>query len=367
MKPEPFPRTLLGGDRLLRFEKSIQLRFCGTRQVMSTSPLNGGYREDLTGVFNFDETPKRGRECTMRAPTYREHMALIAQELGLDPARSAGLSTAAHMDCAALEKGETGGVRVTAIVTAGINRNGGRAGDPAPWDERGSGEECRQPGTVNLLLAVDAHLSEGAMAKAMITATEAKTAAIQELLARSFYSCGLATGTGTDGILVVANPQSPVYLTDAGQHSKLGEQIGRTVLRAIKRALYLETGLGREQQHDVFRRMARFGVTPEALESRFRRNGLPDQEVKRFRGQMREMAREDLLVAHTSLYAHLLDQLNWGMLSGKEVRMAGRTLLAAMGIRPGISVLEGDSWEALAEEYADGLYRLILDRMGQAW
>jgi len=72
------------------------------------------------------------------------------------------------------------------------------------------------------MLVIDADLPPGIMARALVTCTEAKTAAIQELMAGSNYSNGLATGSGTDQTIVIANPASELYFEGAGKHSKLG-------------------------------------------------------------------------------------------------------------------------------------------------
>ena len=70
---------------------------------------------------------------------------------------------------------------------------------------------------------------DGTLAKTAISCAEAKVAALQELMASSRYSGGLATGSGTDGIIVVCNPESENVLTDAGHHSELGECIGKSM------------------------------------------------------------------------------------------------------------------------------------------
>ncbi len=360
MKPEALPPFLFGKDTVLRNDKSIQIRFSEKRQVLSSSPLNGGYREDLSAVFNFDETPEKGHECRMRAATYEQHMRLVAQELGLEPNTSAGLSTAAHMKYAVTDSRSYNETTVTAIVTGGINKNGGRAGDPATWDERASNEEAAH-GTVNILLAVDAHLSQGAMTKAVITATEAKTAAIQELLAQSFYSDGLATGTGTDGIIVIANPQSSIFLTDAGHHSKLGELIGSTVLSAVKRALYLQTGLGYRQQHNVFARMKRFGVTEQSVTELFLKNAPSAEAVRAFRLRLRELVAQDSLVTCSSLYAHLLDQLRWEMLSEREAVEVGNHLLCLMQMKHSVAEPIKDVYTEMIVAYQSGLFELAVE------
>lgn len=71
------------------------------------------------------------------------------------------------------------------------------------WHERAGTYFEVMSGTINILLHIDADLAPGALVNALVTCTEAKTAAIQELLAPSRYSHGLATGSGTDGTIVV--------------------------------------------------------------------------------------------------------------------------------------------------------------------
>ena len=159
-------------------------------------------------------------EFRLRAPTYREHLDIIAgEDLGLDPETCTGFCTAASMENVSIQTMEQTYFTVTAIVTGGIEGNGARIGDPASYSE--------EPGTINIILHIDADLPHGTLAKAMVSCAEAKVAALQELLAASRYSRGLATGSGTDGIIVVCNPESEHTLTDAGHHSLLGESIGQ--------------------------------------------------------------------------------------------------------------------------------------------
>jgi hypothetical protein len=77
----------------------------------------------------------------------------------------------------------------------------------------------------------------------MITATEAKSAALQDLDVRSTYSSDLnqATGTGTDNIIVVEGTGQPIELS--GGHSKMGELIGSVVYEGVQRAVHLQNGL----------------------------------------------------------------------------------------------------------------------------
>lgn len=353
------------GDTAHKYKKSIVICFKGKRNVLSTGPNNGGFTTDLSAVFNNDANPGSGMEVKLRANTYREHMDILAKEdLGLDPSSCSGLMTVASMDNAAISTLSYDDFSVTSIATAGVRSNGGRIGDPASWHEKSesSFEDTTHPvkstrkhifkhnsddsspagdvtgnripvGTINILLYIDANLSKEAMASALVSCTEAKVAAMQELLISSRYSCGIATGTGTDGAIIISNAESETCLTNAGKHSKLGELIGRTVITSIKEALKLQQGITPQAQHDIIRRMERFGVTEDALWDCYKekyRNLIRAE----FTDILDRIRTEDSLVTYSSLYAHLLDQLSWGLLSFAECRIAASELLKLAGLCP---------------------------------
>ncbi|AIS51512.1 adenosylcobinamide amidohydrolase CbiZ [Thermoanaerobacter kivui] len=326
-------------DPVYRYQNAIVISFNGKRNVLSTSPLNGGYREDIKAVFNQGESansctackektpaPKESG-CKMRAPTYEEHLAIIAKELGLDASYTTGLSTAAFAENAAIVEEKHKSLTVTAIVTGGVEVNGGRVGDPASFDEMDKKVPVRE-GTINIILLIDANLPPGTLTRALVTCTEAKTAALQELMAQSNYSSGLATGSGTDGTIVVSNMESDIHLTWAGKHSKLGELIGRVVIKAVKEALYKQTGLSPQMQHSLLRRIKRYKVTEETMWNRYRVL-FGDDGYKKFdfMHNLHLLDRQEDLVTLTSLYVHLLDQLQWGLLNKREVKKASEFIL----------------------------------------
>lgn len=315
------------GDTLHRYKKSLVLHFSGTRLVLSTGLNHGGCRSDLSAVFNNDGNPGPGMEFRLRAKTYREHLDVIAKEdLGLDPKTCTGFCTAASMDNVSIQTRKHDFFTVTAIVTGGIHGNGGRIGDPASYSEK--------PGTINIILHIDASLPKGTLVKALVSCTEAKTAAIQELLAPSRYSSGLATGSGTDGVILVCNPDSPNRLTDAGQHSALGELIGTTVKTAVKEALFRQTGLSPLYQHNIIHRMDRYGVTEDTLWKLYEKKYGAKVPRFLFEDRLDRIKTDDTLVTYTSLFAHLLDQLDWKLLKPEEVWQAGGELLKLAGLEP---------------------------------
>lgn len=353
------------GDVLHHYKKSLVLCFQGNRKVLSTGPNNGGYRTDLQAVFNYDANPGPGMGIQLNAPSYREHMDLFAEkDLGLNPHKVTGLMTAASMENASIRTLTYEDFSVTAVVTGGVKGNGGRAGDPANWhgrEDKASNAETEEVtpektnqsepriGTINILLHIDADLDPGTLARTIVTCTEAKTAVLQELMVPSRYSTGPATGTGTDGVIVVADADSPVYLTNAGKHSKLGELIGRTVKEALREALQKQQGLNPEKQHDILNRIDRYGVTEDTLWEDYKewieRNGHEPERTEEFlqktkfpflraefTEQLEKIRKNAMMVTYTSLFVHLLDQLNWGLISGEEAENAGDVLLEQIEI-----------------------------------
>ena len=356
---------LATGEEIHRYQKSIVVNFTGRRKVLSTGPVNGGMRDDIAAVFNNDCTVGAGMEARLKAPTYAEHMQVLCRELGLDPEKTAGIGTAAQMENASIKTESFKDISVTAVVTGGVEVNGGRVGDPAPWDELAK-KEMPIHGTINIMLFINVDLTDGALARALVTCTEAKTAALQELAAPSRYSRGLATGSGTDGTIIVSNSDSAITLTDAGKHVKLGECIGRAVKLAVKEALLLQSGLCSEFQHDVLKRVSRFGITAQTLW-----DALGDPEpvgVKkaRFTEVLETLLHSGPLVTGVSLYAHLLDQLDWGLISLDEAYRYADLLLQKM-FKEGLenAGAETGSADHLIAELSRGLSKSIGAELGK--
>ena len=99
-----------------------------------------------------------------------------------------------------------------------------------------------KPGTVNILLLTNAKLTDGGLARAIVTVTEAKTAAFEDLRVPSTLHHELqATGTGTDSVIVVSGTSGPT-VTYPGGHSLIGSMIGNAVHEAVMEALEKQNG-----------------------------------------------------------------------------------------------------------------------------
>jgi iron complex transport system substrate-binding protein len=158
----------------------------------------------------------------------------VCRIAGRDVASASFLYTGARMDNLSVQKVKHNDMTVYALVTAGVKGNAARASiDEGKYSE---------PGTINIIILTNMQLAPRALTRAIISATEAKSAALQDLDIRSSYSPGFqATGTGTDEVLVVEGRGKRVE--NAGGHSKLGELIAKTVYRGVKESIALQNGL----------------------------------------------------------------------------------------------------------------------------
>lgn len=91
-------------------------------------------------------------------------------------------------------------------------------------------------GTINIIVIIEGNPTDSCLASTIITATEAKTAALRELDLRSKWSGDEATGTITDAIVVAKTAKGPTIVY-GGPASPLGQMIGCCTRKAVKEAV----------------------------------------------------------------------------------------------------------------------------------
>lgn len=91
-------------------------------------------------------------------------------------------------------------------------------------------------GTINIIVIIDGNPTSSCLASTIITATEAKTAALRDIDLRSRYTGDEATGTITDA-LVVAKTGQGESIAYGGPASKLGKIIANCTRKAVKEAV----------------------------------------------------------------------------------------------------------------------------------
>lgn len=235
------------GTRDGLWEKTLVIRFPEKRRTLSTTD---GF-VNAQAAINHAAHPQLWMKMYGEMQTKHEFggnvyvrniQEKVAGNLGLKREEVAQMSTAADMDNLAAVTKVFKPFIVTALVTAGAKTNAQRTGvDEGIYIE---GDEPK--GTVNILLLTNARLTDGAMARALITITEAKTAAFEDLRIPSSYTKGVqATGTGTDSIIVTSGTTGP-KVTYTGGHNRIGELIGKAVYEAVIEALGKQNGFRKD-------------------------------------------------------------------------------------------------------------------------
>lgn len=200
------------------------LRLNDLHTSLSTSLWNGGIKpvqyildQKLTDFYPSDSDFPGGSVLSFL------RLSLLSR--GADPERGSVLLTSAkiekyshrvyHYDSLIIETFTTGGCEATAC----------RAGEPPFYEETDHG--FVPAGTFNIFCLINGRLCPGAMARALITLTEGKTAALQDAGVFDVYRGSSATGTATDGVTLIINDRGPTY-TDAGTFSVLGSLLAQS-------------------------------------------------------------------------------------------------------------------------------------------
>jgi len=208
--------------------KTLVISFIHPRKVLSS---RNGFKE-VRAVGNNFNPPQLWDFIHQNWELY---LAEIIVDLKLLPDKVAILSTGVDIDHYAFKTEEYEELKVSAFVTAGVESNAMRIGvDKAGGIEREG--KFEQIGTINTILLTNARLSESAMVRSLITVTEAKTIALQDMDIRSSYDPNVqATGTGTDNIIIVSGEGPDIGY--CGGHCKMGELMARAVTSATKEAI----------------------------------------------------------------------------------------------------------------------------------
>ncbi|MEG8277171.1 adenosylcobinamide amidohydrolase [Streptomyces sp. AHA2] len=218
--PLPRPATdLLTVEQLSRVEDGERLHGLLWRagdgwRMVSSAVLGGG-----VGTRSFVLNAQVAHGYRRTDPD--RHLAELARAAGT---RGPGVGLMTAADVRAYGHGRDGGVE--AVATAGLGVRGWAASPVAGRD----GDT--RPGTINIVAALPAALSDAALVNAVATATEAKVQALLD----AGYDC---SGTPTDAVCVAA--RSPLAGDEvhafAGPRSLWGARLARAVHRAVRDAV----------------------------------------------------------------------------------------------------------------------------------
>lgn len=371
----PAPADLLCRGRCFaahRRGRYLVVELLVPHRVLSTSAHVGGQREDLRLLVNHQSCEGSGhreRHERMAAAGPIGYHRTVCEELGLDPDATAVMGTAANMAYAAHRTAAFDDLRVDVLATAGVSGNAARAGDPAAWTESDDGwrRVAAHTGTINTILLINCPVTPAAHARAVVTMTEAKSAALAELAVPSRYSPSIATGTGTDQFCVAA-PLDPERepMTSTSPHVKLGEIIGVAVKEAVKEALRWQNGLEGSYTRGLVHALGRFGLTETHALERLAEL-LPPSRYELLDKNRNAVFHDPGVAAAAFALAAVLDRAAFGTLPDSQAQEALRDqaacLACALAARP-------EAWPSLRAgfvEAPDNPVELVLLALAAGW
>lgn len=292
-------------DELYYLKDTIFVKFNVRRNGISTSKLNGGFSASFQSVFNHHLSQEN--IDYLEDHDVCDYLIQHCWGLNMDSNHSTGLITLAEMKNVGIVTENYRNVEVVAITTAGVRTNAVRAGDPGAFYE-----ENGKFGTINTIILTNVNLDYETLLEAFMTATEAKTVALNDLKIPSQYSNGYATGTGTDGLCIFSNMESDNTLTNAGKHSKLGELIGKCVIESIKKAVRKQVWISPKSQSNALVRLNRYNLDINEFY-----DSLDCDKEEFIRALQKDMKKQDN-VAVASSVLNLIDEIDCGLIEKED-------------------------------------------------
>jgi adenosylcobinamide amidohydrolase len=166
---------------------------------------------------------------------YEQLLAGVLKEYDASMKETVFLSTGVHMRNLAWAVERYEELWVACFTTAGVKNNAMRIGrDQSVGIERDG--QFKRFGTICHIVATNATLPPSALVSSIITVTEAKNVALQELDIRSSRNpAALATGTGTDQVIVASGfGENSIYVQG---HTKVGEMMALVVIHSTQEAI----------------------------------------------------------------------------------------------------------------------------------
>jgi adenosylcobinamide amidohydrolase len=206
--------------------------------VLSDAPLNtvssafydcGGLKK-TNAILNVEVPKSYSDRCLHDDP--EAFIMDSSKKLGFTES-FVGMVTAAAVENFSLVSKKDGDIAVSVIATAADNE-GNTCNHAESAGETIETEHIE--GTINIIVVIDGNPTENCLVSTLVTATEAKMAALRELDIRSRYSGDEATGTVTDAVVAAETNRGPPIVY-GGPASKLGQLVGYCTRKAVKEAI----------------------------------------------------------------------------------------------------------------------------------
>lgn len=215
----------LGQLEIVYDESTIVMRSSRQWQALSNGVVNGGL-EHVAAAVNY----RVSLDYESDAPQH--DFCELLRHQNLQQQYTAGFMTAAKLSHAAIGELAHDDFAMLVLATAGTS-NAARAGMPRE-SYRGY-----HSGTINIFIWVDGRMSKAALVNTIITATEAKSAALADLAVVERANGLIATGTSTDAVFLAVSQDEryPALHQYAGTATELGCQLAQLVYAAVHMAV----------------------------------------------------------------------------------------------------------------------------------
>jgi adenosylcobinamide hydrolase len=213
-------------------DHTLVINLGGRRRVLASAPQGGGFGHACY-IMNHQVEPDAHSDQGFPDPA--RYLRRLASRLGIRGG-TVGLMTAVPMTQVVMARVSTDRLWVECFATIGVT-NAVRVGAwPVSPLRQKNGET--KPGTINLILITNAHLSGAAMVTAVQVVTEAKTGVLLGHPVLKSSGNPRATGTGTDAVVIACRLRGQgAPLIYSGTHTVIGALIGRAVTRCVSRGL----------------------------------------------------------------------------------------------------------------------------------
>ncbi|MBX3330974.1 MAG: adenosylcobinamide amidohydrolase [Nitrospira sp.] len=212
---------------------TLVINLGGRRRVLSSAPQGGGFRY-ASHIINHHVDANLSMNGHFPDPA--RYLRKLASQLCIGDC-TVGLMTAVPMTQLATSRVSIGGLWVECFATVGVT-NAVRAGEWPLYPAHQRETTSTRVGTINLILITNGSLSTSALVGAVQVATETKTGVLRDHAVLSCKGKDLATGTGTDAVVIACHlrGEGPLH-TYSGTHTIMGALIGRSVADCVSRGL----------------------------------------------------------------------------------------------------------------------------------
>ena len=331
-------------------------------KILSSAVLNGGLQEAncIVSVHVPEETG-----LDIDDEVHRDAGDFLIEEtskLGIPQDQIVGIMTAAKMKNVDIATRKFEDITITALATAGVHFSA-TAGDEIASKQ--SAFPFKKWGTINIILLVDANLTDGCMVNTVSTVAEAKTVALRELDVRSRFSGEIATGTVTDSVVIACTKRGS-KISYAGTATPIGELIGKSVREAVKNALRNQENI--VSNRPLTRRLKERGITVENMTTLFSQIrpilGENPEKRKQFTEELEQVLSDQNIAALVIAGLRLDEDAKTGLIPENPANEYGRNFVLSKILQK--AVTDYISKEKTPSRYVrpDYLSSIFADKMG---